>query len=122
HPARRAGTQISPDPVPARMGRHRAGGCRTRRTDSRGPRLYFRHLQTGFPFWRQDMRILQVTSRYYPAVGGLEIHVQSISETLSRMGHSVTVATPCSNPELPPFETINGVQIYRFPALGPHQF
>jgi glycosyltransferase involved in cell wall biosynthesis len=68
------------------------------------------------------MRILQVTSGYHPAVGGLEVHVQTISEALISMGHTVTVATPCSNPELPPVETLNGVTIYRFPALGSPQF
>ena len=39
------------------------------------------------------MRILHVIQRYWPAVGGAEIHLGVISERLAAEGHQVTVAT-----------------------------
>lgn len=65
------------------------------------------------------MRILQVAPRYYPALGGAERHVQSLSEELVRFGHRVVVVTMTHNKNLPRFEVINGVKVLRLPAVGP---
>ncbi|MCI4366013.1 MAG: glycosyltransferase family 4 protein [Thermoplasmata archaeon] len=39
------------------------------------------------------MRVLEVTQRYPPALGGVEIHVQAIARGLRDRGHSVEIAT-----------------------------
>lgn len=68
------------------------------------------------------MRILQVTPRFPPAIGGVEEHVYRISRELARRGHSVTVITSneadgknCSAEN----ENIEGIQVYRFSLLMP---
>jgi glycogen(starch) synthase len=80
------------------------------------------------------MRILQVTERYCPRAGGLEVHVWQISKELAKLGHDVTIITSksvvlqdvpgisnkgltirSSLPDLPRHETEDsGVQVYRF--------
>jgi glycosyltransferase involved in cell wall biosynthesis len=64
------------------------------------------------------VNILQVTPGYWPVIGGVERHVEAITEQLIARGHRVTVATleprgaPRGNEER------NGAQIVRFPAWG----
>lgn len=68
------------------------------------------------------MRLLHVTHQYYPAIGGAEKYITDLSEELARRGHQVDVFTSRSvdyhtwRNELPRFEQINGVSIYRFNA------
>jgi glycosyltransferase involved in cell wall biosynthesis len=73
------------------------------------------------------MRILHVIQRYWPAVGGAEIHLGEISERLAAEGHQVTVATTDAlDFELfwdsrrrriaPPDDAHSGVRILRFPV------
>lgn len=65
------------------------------------------------------MRVLQVTPRYFPNIGGVEIVVQKISEMLTTRGASVTVYSMDFNHKLPKQQKINGVLIKRFkPLLG----
>jgi len=71
------------------------------------------------------MRILQVTPRFPPAIGGVEEHVYRISRELARRGHTVTVIT--SNEEdgkICPLvkENLDGIQVYRFPLFMPSVF
>jgi len=71
------------------------------------------------------MRILQVTPRFPPAIGGMEEHVYRISRELTRRGHNVTVIT--SNEEdgkicLLQKENLDGIQVYRFPLFMPSVF
>ncbi len=65
------------------------------------------------------MRILQVTPSYHPLIGGMERHVQTVSETLAQLGHEITVATVAHDNRLPRHETIKGVNVRRFPGIGP---
>lgn len=59
------------------------------------------------------MRILQVSPYYPPHIGGIEYHVEALSRKLVEAGHEVVVYT--SNvPQSEEFETVAGVQIYRF--------
>jgi glycosyltransferase involved in cell wall biosynthesis len=73
------------------------------------------------------MRILHVIQRYWPAVGGAEIHLGEISERLAAEGHQVTVATTDAldldffwdrrRRHIPqPLDQHAGVRILRFPA------
>ena len=69
------------------------------------------------------MRILHVTQRYLPAIGGAEKYIADLSEELVRRGHQVDVFTSRAldfytwKNELPPFECLNGVRVYRFRSL-----
>jgi glycosyltransferase involved in cell wall biosynthesis len=63
------------------------------------------------------MRIIQVTPRYYPTIGGVEIFVQTISELLAAKGHDVIIYSVDKRDNLPAVETINGVTVKRFKPL-----
>jgi len=64
------------------------------------------------------VRILQVCSKYYPSIGGLESHVSNVSERLARQ-HQVTVFTCDASGKLPREGKINGVSIRRFRSFSP---
>jgi glycosyltransferase involved in cell wall biosynthesis len=64
------------------------------------------------------MRILQITPHYYPQRGGVERHVQSISEGFVAHGHEVAVIT-MAMPGATATERINGVRVYRLMVIGP---
>jgi glycosyltransferase involved in cell wall biosynthesis len=66
------------------------------------------------------MRILQVCPRYYPEIGGIEEHVQNITERLARK-HEVTVATTDPTGKLPRQELVNYVEINRFKSWAPSE-
>jgi glycosyltransferase involved in cell wall biosynthesis len=68
------------------------------------------------------MQILQVTPRYFPNIGGVEIVVQKISEILSRRGISVTVYSTDLNPGMLRQQRINGVLVKRFKPLASDPF
>ncbi len=55
---------------------------------------------------------MQLTDFYRPIIGGLEKHVESLSDELVRLGHTVVVVT-LQTGGLPADETINGVRVIR---------
>lgn len=61
-------------------------------------------------------RILFVTPRYLPSVGGVQNHVYQVSSRLARAGIDVTVLTTNPGNCLPPEEIVDGVRIHRVPA------
>ena len=62
------------------------------------------------------MRILQVSPLFYPHVGGIENHVEKLSNRLVEEGHEVTVYT--SNiPTSRCHEVIGGLEIFRFKSI-----
>lgn len=65
------------------------------------------------------MKIVQVCPRYYPDIGGVETHVQEISERLVKHGFNVEVV--CTDPvgNLSKNEVINKVSITRFKSYAP---
>ena len=65
------------------------------------------------------MNIVQVCPRYYPDIGGVETHVQEISEKLVKHGFNVEVV--CTDPvgNLSKNEVINKVSITRFRSYAP---
>lgn len=65
------------------------------------------------------MKIIQVCPRYYPDIGGVETHVQEISERLVKHGFNVEVV--CTDPtgHLSKKEVINRVSITRFRSYAP---
>lgn len=59
------------------------------------------------------MKIVQVTPRYAPHTGGVETHVQEISEQFVQLGHQVTVVTADLSDDTEPVERINSVDVLR---------
>jgi glycogen(starch) synthase len=68
------------------------------------------------------VRIIQVTPRFPPAIGGMENHVYAIATELRKRGHEVTVITSDDidvgkksigrN-----MDVVNGIKVYRYPLL-----
>ena len=59
------------------------------------------------------MRIALVCHRFYPHIGGVELHVKEIAERFVR-SNEVTVFTLEDNKTMPPMETLNGIAITRY--------
>jgi 1,2-diacylglycerol 3-alpha-glucosyltransferase len=66
------------------------------------------------------MKIVHTCNRYYPYFGGLEAHVQNMSENMVKLGHEVYVYSTDPSGKLPPNEIINGVIIRRFKSFAPN--
>lgn len=63
-----------------------------------------------------QIRILMVTPRYLPEMGGVETHVAQVAPRLVRAGADVTVLTTDRSRALPHHEVRDGVTILRVPA------
>ncbi|MCL7453829.1 MAG: glycosyltransferase family 4 protein [Anaerolineae bacterium] len=69
------------------------------------------------------MRLLHVTQRYPPAIGGAEKYIADLSEAFVQRGHQVDVFTTRAldfytwKNELPALDRINGVNVYRFMTM-----
>ena len=61
-------------------------------------------------------RILFVTPRYFPYVGGVQNHVYEVGSRLARSGMEVTVLTTNLGNRLPAKEILSDLHIYRVPA------
>ena len=70
---------------------------------------------------RQQLRILMVTPRYFPLMGGVENHVYQVARRLAHAGADITVLTTDPSRQLPAFEEIAGVKIQRVPAYPPRR-
>ena len=62
------------------------------------------------------MKIMMLSDLYGPFQGGIETHVESLSNQLSERGHEVFVCT-IGRRGLPAYEKKNGVRIYRLEGL-----
>ena len=65
------------------------------------------------------MKILQVSPKYSPFIGGVEEHIRNISERLAGE-HEVTVFATDATGKLPKEEEINGVLVRRFKCFSPN--
>jgi glycosyltransferase involved in cell wall biosynthesis len=70
-------------------------------------------------FGGSSMKIVHTCNRYYPYFGGLESHVQNISEKMVQLGHQVSVYSTDPTGLLPPSEVLNGVNVRRFKCFAP---
>jgi glycosyltransferase involved in cell wall biosynthesis len=59
------------------------------------------------------MRIVFIAPKFFPEIGGVEKHIQSVSKELTKLNHSVIVMTSTFRDNIKPFETYKGIQIYR---------
>lgn len=64
-----------------------------------------------------SLRIAMLTNLFHPVSTGSSVHVRGLARSLVAAGHEVIVITPRINKQLPEFETLEGVKIYRIPAL-----
>jgi glycosyltransferase involved in cell wall biosynthesis len=66
------------------------------------------------------MKIIFISSRYYPYIGGVEYVIKSIAERLIKDGHRVTVL--CGEPHITVSkkELMNGVEVIRWPIWSPN--
>ncbi len=62
------------------------------------------------------LRVLQVTARYLPLVGGTEMHTYQVASRLAASGIDVTVLTADPGGQLLPFEEVAGVKVRRVRA------
>ncbi|MBI3749975.1 MAG: glycosyltransferase family 4 protein [Chloroflexi bacterium] len=74
------------------------------------------------------MRVVHITRRFVPMVGGIERYVQSVATGQARLGHEVTVVTIDRDVigdipgRLPRLEMIDGVRVVRIPGVGNRRF
>jgi len=66
------------------------------------------------------LRVVHVTPRYFPFIGGMEYVVKSLAEGMAKIGHDVTVFTLNSIGRLSQRERVNGVTVERFFGLSVH--
>jgi glycogen synthase len=62
------------------------------------------------------LRVLMVTPRYLPFLGGVEMHVDQVSRRLVQRGVDVTILTTDTTGELPPREHLDGFDVRRVRA------
>jgi glycosyltransferase involved in cell wall biosynthesis len=70
---------------------------------------------------KQLLRILMVTPRYHPYVGGIETHVLEVTRRLVGPTVAVTVLTTDPSGKLSANETVDGVEILRVRAWPAHR-
>lgn len=63
-----------------------------------------------------ELRILFVTPRYFPYMGGVETHVYEVARRLASAGVDTTVLTADLSGQLPPVEVSAGVKVHRVRA------
>lgn len=71
------------------------------------------------------LRVLMVTPRYFPEMGGVENHVFQVAGRLARAGVQISVLTTDREGKLPASEQINGVPVRRaraWPARRDYYF
>lgn len=60
----------------------------------------------------KKLRILYLTSKFYPDIGGTEQECRNLATKFKEMGHSCIVLTAYKD-ELPAYELIDGIPVYR---------
>ena len=65
------------------------------------------------------MKIIQVTPRYYPYIGGIETHVREICKRLVKKNIDLTIVTTDPSRKLKKEELIEGIEVKRFDSYGP---
>ncbi len=70
---------------------------------------------------KQNKSILFLTRLYHPHIGGVEKHVQLLSEALVDRGLTVTIITEQFDKKLPLIESLKNCTVYRIP-IGKNEF
>lgn len=69
----------------------------------------------------KPLRVLMVTPRFFPEMGGVENHVFQVAGRLARAGVQITVLTTDREGKLPQCEQINGADVRRARAWPAHR-
>jgi len=69
----------------------------------------------------KSLRVLQVTPRYRPHIGGVETHVYEVARRMANAQIDMTMLTTDPTGALQPFERVEGVKIQRVRAWPMHQ-
>lgn len=65
----------------------------------------------------RPLGICLITASYWPGWGGAERQCRLLARELHRLGHEVVILTRC-RPDAPSADQVDGVRVYRTPALG----
>jgi alpha-1,3-mannosyltransferase len=74
------------------------------------------------------MRVVHISRRFAPMLGGIERYMHNMATGQARLGHDVTVVTLDRDvigdtpSRLPSHETIDGVRVVRLPGLDNRRF
>lgn len=63
------------------------------------------------------MRIAMLTNLFHPVATGSATQSRGLARTLAALGHHVIVITPRVDPDTPEHEVLDGIEIYRIPAV-----
>ena len=63
------------------------------------------------------MKILMLTTYYYPHISGLTLYFQRLAEEYVKLGHDVTIICAQHDKKLPKRENVNGVDVIRTPYI-----
>jgi glycosyltransferase involved in cell wall biosynthesis len=64
----------------------------------------------------RPLRVLMVTARYRPFIGGIELHVDQVARRLAALGAEITILTTDPTGALPANEDVDGVRVRRVRA------
>lgn len=67
---------------------------------------------------RQPLRVMAVSNRYLPIIGGAERQLALLSASLQARGHQINIVTRRIRPDLPTQEQIEGVAVRRLRPYG----
>ncbi|MEB3258929.1 MAG: glycosyltransferase family 4 protein [Cyanobacteriota bacterium] len=60
------------------------------------------------------MKVLYWTQRFWPHIGGVEVHASRFLPEMVRRGHEFRVITSPGGRDLPPFQEVEGIPVHRF--------
>src|SRR5579864_7220321 len=70
------------------------------------------------------VKVLMITPRYFPYMGGIETHVHEVGRRLVKYGIEITLLTTQPHvpyPTQPDYEVVEGMQVVRVPAWPPQR-
>jgi glycosyltransferase involved in cell wall biosynthesis len=65
------------------------------------------------------VKITLLTPSFLPVVGGAELGALELARRLTARGHTTSVVTPRLHPEWAATETLDGIDVHRFPVAAP---
>ena len=67
------------------------------------------------------MKLLMVTPRYFPEIGGVEYYAQAVCRFMHKSGVDVAVFATDASGKLSEYEVIDGLPVSRFRSLSPNE-
>jgi len=66
----------------------------------------------------RKLSILMLTPSFLPLMGGMEVKIYEVSKGLVKRGHQVALLTIQRESKTPKYESIHGIDVYRFKLTG----